>query len=978
MLLLDINKFIEKNDLKFITTSNIMRAEKFDDNGLFSNVIFGLPNSSKWRVNYGAIALNTQIMHPLLHEIADRRASLLLKFFDGKISYDEESNTIVKNAYGSWGIPYFIANTEKVIGALLATNSLTDAGQNLCKYILKYKEYAFIDNVIVVPPQYRPVEIIRNKVEMSPLNNFYINIINDANVVRFAEGQSLKTVAWRLEYNAYMAYKELQQLIKGKEGIQRKTQLGKIMDFSARAVITGDINVEPDHFGIPIKIALVLFKPFLIYALLNTYRNGFEALGMRATQLNAGRIIDGVKDGSNLIPITVKDFIIKVLHDVVKDKVVLAKRDPALHRHSIRAVYITLVNDDTFHINPLVCGPFNADFDGDQMAIYLPLTDKAQKIAKEKMLIGSDFAGSKGDGLSIDFNKDISLGIYYLTRPYEGKPIKPVKVETPDEAEKIIFDNNDPGTPVIYNGKENTAGRAIFEMCIGVHIEEQLNKKKVVKLFESLTDKMPARVLFKNIAKLIRYGCKMASLVGKTIDITNYNLKPEFKERREKIFEKGTNIPVELEALTKDILEDFKSNPNSFVPDMLDSGAEKKINNIQSSFVAKGYVANVDGEVIPTPVKTATGEGLNPSDYYQTSISGRSGIIDRSQKTQISGYLTRQLVYGLASVKLDPKINSIKVYKPLLVNVKDDSIAKGINGRMMMNGKIITDPKSLIGKTIGIVSPLFWTTRELGAQCLPDYVYKNLKSTNIGIIAAQAIGERSSQLIMQTFHMTSSKGFENFLANDADLEKLCSQDKDGNITSKVPIMIKVFREDITDMTSDEYIFKDFSIESENLKIELSLDYDFTLVINDSDDVINEKGVIIARYGDGTIFGSMKNSANTIAGAVAQIVKLVNTRIVTNPEKLVTMLYGLLDGVPMWACEILVSQLFRDPEKTSLPYRCGKRNDTPERVGLKSISVLENWRRGAAFENVSKAFHTAVLTDNDKSDVSTDLDSIVAM
>lgn len=977
MLLLDINKFINDNDLKEITTANIMRAEKFDDNGLFSNIIFGLPNSGKWRNAFGYISLNTQILHPLLYEIGDRRASSLLKFFEGEISLNPDTGVLEKNSLGYYGIPFFIEHTDEVAKQLIEKNMLTEAGVKLLRYILKYKAFAFIDKLIVIPPQYRPVDIVRNKIEMTPINNYYAQIINDANVVRFSSGNNLRSVTLRIQKEVYKVYQELTNLIKGKQGIQRSNLLGKIMDFSARAVITGDINIEPNTIGVPEDIALTLLKPFVTHNLLFDFKDDLEKTGIRATQLNVGRIIDQVKEKSNEVPPNVKEVVINALKKAMEGKVVLAKRDPCLHRHSVRGMYMQLVDDETFHIHPIICGPYNADFDGDQMAIFLPITATAQKLAREKVLIGRDYSSSKGDDdLSFEFKKDVPLGIYYLTADYKGPKIaNPPEVNTVEEAEKVIFEHNDAAFPVKYKGQIKDAGKAIFEMIIGLPCTEQVNGKQAMKIIKKLTKTVPSDEIFHRAGLLAKSACKIPTIVGKTLDISIYRLKDEFLKRKDEIFEKGTEIPENLDKLTADVMKDFAAT-GSLIADFIASGSEKKLGNIKASFVSKGYVANQNGEIIPTPVKTATGQGLKPSDYYVTSISGRSGIIDRSIMTMNSGYMTRQFIYAVASIVMDTEMKGNHAFKPLTVNVRDDYMANGLYHRRLWNGQIIEDGKQYIGQKVQIISPIYWEPFKLGSYCLPYDLYDKLGSYNVGILAAQGLGERGSQLTMQTFHTTSSKGAANFLVAHQDLKKICIQDKNDNVISTVPLIITVAKDEILSNANGEMVFKAFNINAGNIKIDLELEYDFTLIINDPEDVEDLGNAFRISYAKDIIFASMKNSAGSTTGAISQILKLVQQTNITNPDKLLDLIYyKTIPGVPMWAFEIVVSQLFRSSRTPALPYRCDHVGD-PLRIGLKQVAVYENWRRGAAFENVSKSFTTAVLADDNSVKIKSDLDDIV--
>ena len=263
---------------------------------------------------------------------------------------------------GYYGIPFFIEHLDEVCTQLLSGNGLTEAGQQLIKYILKHRDLAFIENMIVLPPQFRPVNIVRNKVELTPINNYYASLINDANVVRFAQGNNFRTVTNKIQQTVYKVYHELTNLIKGKQGAQRGALLSKVMDFSARAVITGDINIEPNTIGVPENLALVLFKNHIIHDLVYGDKRGMlEKYGMKTSQLNAGRLIDQCKDRSNEVPEDLRKLVRQSLEDVIKGKVVIAKRDPCLHRHSVRGMYVQIVDDDSFHINPIICGGFNAD-----------------------------------------------------------------------------------------------------------------------------------------------------------------------------------------------------------------------------------------------------------------------------------------------------------------------------------------------------------------------------------------------------------------------------------------------------------------------------------------------------------------------------------------------------------------------------------------------------------------------------------------
>lgn len=229
-MLLDINKFVEKEELKPVTTANVMIGDKFDSNGLFSNIIFGLYGSSRWRTTYAVIELKCAVLHPLLYEIADRRCSTLLKFFRGDMSILD--GVLVNNNLGDWGIDYFVANVIECVKVLLDQGKLTSAGATLCRYIVKHKDVAFIDKMVVLPPQFRPIRIENNRIDMHPINQAYMGMLTEAQIISTTQpGYTYKELLIKQQTHVFEAYQLLRDMIKGKTGIQRKSLLGKSMDY---------------------------------------------------------------------------------------------------------------------------------------------------------------------------------------------------------------------------------------------------------------------------------------------------------------------------------------------------------------------------------------------------------------------------------------------------------------------------------------------------------------------------------------------------------------------------------------------------------------------------------------------------------------------------------------------------------------------------------------------------------------------------
>lgn len=365
-MLLNINGFVEKNDLKYVTTANVTIGEKYDPNGVYSNDIFGLEGSTKWRNTFAAINLYSKCIHPIVYEILLRTGKMILKLFDGEISI----NQIGKNDYivldgdgGSWGVPYFINNCDGCCKALIETGKLSDNCVSLLKYIMRNQDKVFIDHMIVIPPAYRPAMSKYDRIQIHEISERYVSIITEANILKItAPGSGVHNrIVFKLTEHIYNLYRDIQQVIKGKHGLQRTSLLGKTLDFSGRAVITGDKYIDPDHIGIPFKMAVVIFAPFIIYESTHEYASRWNDLGIKPTMMYINKVIKYAKESSKDLTPPMESLLKEILNKIVKGKVVLAKRDPSLHRLSMRAFYPVIVDDSSIHISPMVTAGFNAD-----------------------------------------------------------------------------------------------------------------------------------------------------------------------------------------------------------------------------------------------------------------------------------------------------------------------------------------------------------------------------------------------------------------------------------------------------------------------------------------------------------------------------------------------------------------------------------------------------------------------------------------
>lgn len=740
-MLLDLNTFIEQNELPEVTTNKIKSGTKMDPNGMFSQEIFGVPSSRRYRSTFAFVNLYCKVLQPSLYEVADRFCGALLKFFDGRLSLQESK--IIEGSTGSWGVPFFAENIEAVTSAFLGSKYLTESGKKLFSYILKNKELAFIDKWLILPPAFRQAREEYNNIVLDDVSQSYVRLITEAQIIKNTEPSSSNyaTGVNRVQTVLFNTYKFLEVKIKGKAGIQRSSLLGKTLDFSARGVIVGDPDLPPSHIGLPVPIVLTIFKPFIINLSMSKYYKDWNALGIKASVLTINALIDRKKK----ITKEIKDLLVKIAQEAVEGKVVIAKRDPSLHRLSLRAFYVRIVDGYAIHINPLVTDGFNADFDGDTMAVYLPVTKRAQDEARTKMLAAQDIYAPTG-GYSLVMKNDVVYGVYLLTaEPSAGKPRS---ANTVEDLIKILLSTADPTTSTVYKGTQSSVGRLLLFSITGTLVKDQVRKKTLSVLLDDVLAKHGPEKFADICSRIVQLAVKIPTLAGKVMAAQEFELPDDLRKRKDAAFASG-DPQAELGEITKEFLE-RKKQEGSIVYDLVDSGGRGGASQIMQTSVAKGYVAGVGGTVIEKPVTSSLNDGLSPSEYFIASFGGRKGLVDRSQNTANSGYLTRQYVYALASVKKGPK--ACNTNKFLTVDVANEKIAKGLLSRYMSNGQLITNPKEILGKQIQIYSPMYCTSPDMCERCLGDYVTKYIHTKNVGIVAAQSLGERGTQETMRTFH----------------------------------------------------------------------------------------------------------------------------------------------------------------------------------------------------------------------------------
>ncbi len=668
-------------------------------------------------------------------------------------------------------------------------------------------EWMFLTVLPVLPPDLRPmVQLDGGRYASSDLNDLYRRVINRNNRLKYLleigspeviirnEKRMLQEAVDALIDNGMrkgtmtMAttggkrlLKSLADILKGKQGRFRQNLLGKRVDYSGRSVIVVGPELKLDQVGIPKIMALELFKPFVIKRILDK-ELAFNVRG-------AARLIDEETDE-----------VWAILEEVVKDKLVLLNRAPTLHRLGIQAFYPVLVEGESIHVHPLVCKAFNADFDGDQMAVHLPLSDMAQKEAKEIMLSTKNLLKPATGFPIVTLYQDISLGCYFLTKIKEGEKGEGKILASPEEA---IMAYESGGVDLRAKIKiriknalvETSVGRVIFNQAFPQDYpfqNEHLRVRDLERMSRDVVEKYGSPKAEEILDKIKELGFEYSTWSGVSWGMDDLIVPPEKGkiiaeaekevEKIEEHFKKGLLSREEKSIKVIEIWSRVKTTIEDLVPktlteensvfQIIDSGARGSWGQPVQMTGMKGLVINPAGQIIELPVKSSFKEGFDVLEYFISTHGARKGTADTALRTSTAGYLTRRLVdvsHEVIIFEEDCKDDEgILVWKKDADELGQNFIYK-ILGRVNLEnirgickkGEIIDWDKAekIIAASIEKVqvrSPL--SCKSARGVCQKCYGWDLGRSRLIklgeavGIVAAQAIGEPGTQLTMRTFH----------------------------------------------------------------------------------------------------------------------------------------------------------------------------------------------------------------------------------
>ena len=684
-------------------------------------------------------------------------------------------------------------------------------------------EWMILEVVPVIPPELRPlVPLDGGRFATSDLNDLYRRVINRNNrlkrlmelkapeIIIRNEKRMLQEAVDALFDNGRRGrvitgpnnrpLKSLSDTLKGKQGRFRQNLLGKRVDYSGRSVIVVGPYLKLHQCGLPKKMALELFKPFILRKL--------EEHGIASSIKAAKKFIEKERPE-----------VWDILEEVIKEHPVLLNRAPTLHRLGIQAFEPILVEGKAIEIHPLVCTAFNADFDGDQMAVHVPLSMEAQLEAQVLMLSSNNILSpSNGAPLAVP-TQDMVLGIYYLTKERPSTPERPVRGENrlfadPEEV-RIAYDNEDVDLQARIrlrsNGEiiETTVGRTLFNEVVPEplrFVNNELKKKEITALVARCYNQLGNEVTVGFLDELKDVGFRYATLSGLSIGIDDMHI-PSSKEHHiedarrqvqevEQQYQDGVitngeryNKVVDIWAHVTEIIaeEMFREleggeQGGEFNPIymMADSGARGSKQQIRQLAGMRGLMAKPSGEIIETPITSNFREGLTVLEYFTSTHGARKGLADTALKTADSGYLTRRLVdvsqdvivseYDCGTVKsidATPLVEGGDIIQSLRDRVLGRVAAEDV--RDTLSGEIIVQANTEITEELAqkieesglervrIRSTL--TCESKRGICVMCYG-RNLGTGRlaelgeaVGIIAAQSIGEPGTQLTMRTFHI---------------------------------------------------------------------------------------------------------------------------------------------------------------------------------------------------------------------------------
>lgn len=745
---LDVNKF-KKGLTPITTTEYFSKPGEFHPEGLFSEMIFGAEESPERKKTFSYINLNANVIHPSAYMLLMQLDRNIEKFVSSEETFSVDSNgLLVKDPDGVTGITEFIKIFPKI-----KFRGGTDTRDKFIKKVKQAYESntLFINIIPVIPPTQRDAyQDEKGLWIIDPLNDYYVAIIRRSYQVKSAakSGPLFDLLNFELQKAIINHDNFIRKLIQKKRGLIRSQMLGKRTDFSGRSVITPGPDLKVNEIGIPLRMAVSLFEPFIIHRLfsgrVDQSKLSAEVKNFTNFELSIDsikQVFKAIKSGDN-IPKTLYDMIFEATEVAMMNRVVIAKRDPVLHAESVRGFKPILIEGNTVQICTLQVGGFNADFDGDTMAIFHPITNEAQEEVKNRMMRSE--GGENDDSVNFELSKEMAVGLYSIT--------KNVSRTTPAiyVTDKDLENATDPYIPVVYRKHTTTMGKALFNSAFPSNFpfyEGVVTKKYANNLASILLKKYGQKQAIESFSKLKSIGFKFSTIMAPSITLDEIQLPDEILELKKKLQTASIEeAAVILEEANKLLVKHLEGTG---LYDLVESGAGKGWKQPMQILVAKGLIADPSGKVLE-PIKGSFADGLSNKEYFTAAAGARKGIIDRVLNTAETGYMARKLAYVLNSVEIDRQLKDCKTKRTLDLRLTKD-LASRLKGRYVLenNKPQLFDVKDYkIGNQIHLRTPVFCESPKLCHTCYGKLLDRH-RSPYAGVMAAQIVGEAGTQTIMK-------------------------------------------------------------------------------------------------------------------------------------------------------------------------------------------------------------------------------------
>ncbi len=690
-------------------------------------------------------------------------------------------------------------------------------------------EWMIVTAIPVIPPDLRPmVQLDGGRFATSDLNDLYRRVINRNNrlkrlielnapeVITRNEKRMLQEAVDALIDNGARHGKtvtastgqkrmlrSIADMLKGKQGRFRQNLLGKRVDYSGRSVIVIGPSLKLNQCGLPKRMALELFRPFVISILIKR------------------ELVHNVRSAGRFIEAGHPE-VWDILEEVTKGATVLLNRAPTLHRLGIQAFQPILIEGKAIQIHPLVCSAFNADFDGDQMAVHVPLTEQAKWEAENLMMSVRNLLKPATGTPVVTPNMDIVLGCYYMT---QLGPKKDLSFASPDEA-TMAYESGRVGlqneVSIRVNGKRmhTTVGRILFNRILPAqfdYINESMDKKSLSALVSRSFAEHGAEATVELLDAIKNFGFTSVTQSGiswgmsdlevpgnkqKVISAAEEKIREIHEafdagllteqERYVRVINTWSGAKEEIQQASKEALD--KLGP---VYMMINSGARGSWAQTTQMMGMKGLVANPSGKTIELPVKASFKEGLDVLEYFISTHGTRKGLTDTALKTANAGYLTRRLVdvsqdivvniedcgdrEGFVLTRQESEDMGYELWQRLTGRVLAKTLVDAKGKTILKAGTLITrqmaeEHAKADVKEASIRSVLTCLAkRGICQQCYGWDLGRNelvKMGTAVGIIAAQSIGEPGTQLTMRTFHTGGVAGGEDITQGLPRVEEL--------------------------------------------------------------------------------------------------------------------------------------------------------------------------------------------------------------